>query len=133
MTKTIKSAFLVGLLLSGLGVSVSALALDDSNGATFTGSDVMVSSMTEDQKKRKLAEVLRGGRPLTLHNFVSGQSETISDPLALSKEKAKEYLPPIDEIQSIFDIYAQDNPAYAALIKTFTDIQESLSLDRSSP
>jgi hypothetical protein len=91
-------------------------------GATQTA----VKSMSESQKVEKVREVLKGGGHLEMYNFVSKQKEVIGDPMSLTKQKAKEFLPPIEEVQKIFDIYAEDHPAYAALIKSYTDLQESL-------
>lgn len=84
---------------------------------------------SDAEKKERVAQVFRGGKHLEMYNFVSKEKEVIADPMTLTKEKAKEFLPPIQEIQQIFDIYAQDHPAYAALISAYTDLKNSIPQD----
>ena len=85
-----------------------------------------VKNLTEDQKKEKLREIFKAGRPFTLYNFTTSQKETIDDPMGLPKDKAREFVPPIPEVLEIFDVYASEGPAYAALLNTYADYQKML-------
>lgn len=85
-----------------------------------------VKNLSDDQKREKLREIFKAGRPFTLYNFTTNQKETIEDPMGLPKEKAREFVPPIPEVQEIFDVYASEGPAYAALLNTYADYQKML-------
>lgn len=89
-------------------------------------SSIDVSKLNEGEKKELLRDVLKRGSPLKLTNFKTKKVEVIEDPYSLTKEQALDYLPEIPEIIEIFQIYAQDNPPYAALIKSYGDLQKML-------
>lgn len=89
-------------------------------------SSIDVSRLNEGEKKELLRDILKQGNPLRLTNFKTKQVEVIEDPYSLTKERALDYLPEIPEIIEIFHIYAEDNPPYAALIKSYGDLQKML-------
>jgi hypothetical protein len=109
-----------------MACSVLCVSVFTQIGAHAESADVSQSGLTQAQKVEKVREVFKAGKPLEMYNFVSKQREVIADPLVLTKEKAKEFLPPIPEIQQIFDIYAAEHPAYASLIQSYTDLQDTI-------
>jgi hypothetical protein len=93
---------------------------------SVTSGKLKVENLNPEEKKEVLREVLKSGKQLKLTNFVTKQVEVIEDPYGMTREDALKYLPQIPEIVQIFDIYAQDNPPYAALIKSYGDLQKML-------
>lgn len=98
---------------------------------TLSGGKVLnaanVNSLSEQERQEAVRQIFKAGKPFVLYNFSTKKKEVIDDPVGLSKEKAKEYLPPIPEVESMFDIYAEQGPAYSALLNTYAEYQKTLS------
>lgn len=108
---------LLGLMVGTAHAEPGRIAVDTALSA---------ESLNGSEKKEVLREVLKSGRPLRLTNLKTNQVEVIEDPYMMTKQDALKYLPDVPEIVEIFNIYADDVPPYAALIKTYGDLQKML-------
>lgn len=89
--KKFKLAFFVLALFSTAAHSQSA--------DTF---EQQIKALSEEEKTEL---VMGSGDPVELYNFVKGEKEIIYRIDKLSADKFEEYLPPLDEVKAMFQLY----------------------------
>lgn len=111
-----KKSFLSVILLL-----IGSMAFADSSNEALN-----INNLSSGEKQELLREVLKSGNQLKLNNLKTNKIDTIEDPYSMTKDDALMYLPDVPEIVEMFNIYALDNPPYAALIKTYGELQKLL-------
>lgn len=81
---------------------VLALFSTAANSQSVDNFEQQINALTEEEK----TELIMGsGDPVELYNFVKGEKETIYRIDKLSADDFEEFLPPLDEVKAMFQLY----------------------------
>lgn len=84
-----------------------------------------LSKLSESEKTEIL---LDASTPVNLYNFKTGKSESIHRVDLLSASEFEEYLPPLDEVRSMYQLYlGQGLKPYRAYVEAMTQLMIVIS------